>query len=62
MNKAKRGNTIDGMYLGKEPSFTSDDLQGSDRKMVILDAVNYYNYKYMLMYAYNGLLLICLKR
>ena len=46
MNKAKRGNTIDGMYLGKEPSFTSDDLQGSDRKMVILDAVNYYNYKY----------------
>ena len=46
MSKAKRGNTIDGMYLGKEPSFTLDDLQGNDRKMAILQCVNYYNYKY----------------
>ena len=46
MSKAKRGNTIDGMYLGKEPSFTLDDLQGNDRKMAILECVNYYNYKY----------------
>ena len=46
MSKA-RGKSIDSMYLGKEPSFdTNGSLEGVDRKMAIIQCVNYYNYMF----------------
>jgi prophage maintenance system killer protein len=48
MAKVKRGKSIDAQHLGTEPVF-SGEYVGSNRKMVLLDALNYYNYKFKLV-------------
>jgi len=58
MNKSQRGQSVDSLFLGKEPSFlTEDSLEGSARKMAIIQCVNHYNY----LYKSKDNVAVCLK-